>query len=340
MRDYSILDDLEEGVQIVSPNLCYVYLNKKLLKEIQMTSQDVIGFSMIEKFPGIDQTDVYREIIDCLQEGGSRKILNEFKFPDGRQSFYELQLQPIQEGVIIFTRDITTTKKGELLLKETNKQLEHFAHIAAHDMREPVRRIGILSEELLLDYASLLPQKAQSICEKLQTQSQSLMQLISDFRNLSGLGGKDLEKENVGMVQLAQKVSEPYVSRFKEKNIILKWPQEEVYVSAYSSLVAILLRNLFENALKHGCDEVKFLIEKPASELDRVFCVINKTSHSTPKEDIFLPFVKGEKTGGTGLGLAIAKKIIDRHSGKIWSEQQGEVFKICFTLVPNTSAHR
>lgn len=327
MRDYSILDNLDEGIQIIDRDFRYVYLNKVLLTEIRMLPNEVFGRSMVEKFPDIDKTEIYQKIHECLSDGGPKELVNEFKFPDGRHTFYEIRMQPIEEGVILFTRNITATKKGELLLQETNKELEQFAHIAAHDMREPVRRIAILCEELLIDHK--LPVDAKAVCLNLETQAQALMQLISDFRSLSGIGSRELNREVFSMVGLAKEIAAPFSSALEEKGISIEWPADDCVVSAHPSLVSVLLRNLFENALTHGSGHLQFRLEEGPQT---TFILSNPSSAKGPTKDVFLPFVTGDKRIGSGLGLAICKKVVTKHNGKIWSEQSNGQFSVSFTL--------
>lgn len=327
MRDYSILDDLSEGVQIVDTDLRYVYLNKALLNEVRKTAAEIFGVRMVDAFPDFDKTEIFRKICECLQDRTSKELLNEFKFPDGRHSFYEVRMQPVEEGVILFTRDITATKRGELLLRETNKELEHFAHIAAHDMREPVRRISILCEELLLDHE--LSPEVKEICENLDKQAQSLMQLVNDFRSLSGIGGQELCREEFSIVEMAKEVAALFEKELAERGIVVHWPRTNPLVNAHVSIVHVLLRNLFENSLKHGKEQIRFLIEDGPPQ---TFTISNLSSKASPSKDLFLPFVTGDRKIGTGLGLAICKKVVNKHQGKIWSEQRGDTFNLSFTL--------
>jgi signal transduction histidine kinase len=327
MRDYSILDDLSEGVQIIDSDLRYVYLNKSLLREVRKTPEEIFGVAMTEAFPGFEKTEIFGKICECLNDGETKELLNEFKFPDGRHSFYEVKMQAVEEGVILFTRDITTTKKGELLLRETNKDLEHFAHIAAHDMREPVRRISILSEELLLDHE--LTPDVKAVCENIDGQAQALMQLINDFRSLSGISVQELSREVFSVVDLAQDTAEQFTNDLEMRKMTIHWPSVNPLISAHPSLVRVLFRNLFENALKHGNDHIRFSILEGATQ---IFVLSNLTTRTSPSKDLFLPFVTGDRKNGTGLGLAICKKVVTKHQGSIWSEQTGDTFKLSFTL--------
>jgi len=328
MRDYSILENLEEGVQIIDNDMRYVYLNSKLLSEVRIASAEIIGYKMEEKFPGIEQSEIYHNIRHCIVTGESSDVVNEFKFPDGRHTYYEIKIQAVEEGAILFSRDITNSRRGELLLQETNKQLEHFIHIAAHDMREPIRRISILSEELLLDYADSLPDRARNVCQQLQSQSSGLMRLINDLRTLSGIG-KQPNKQPVQFEVIARECVEE-VEQMVQTPLEVIFPEHKLELTCHPSLIKILLKNLLENAFKYGEKYVRLTVG--TEHTVPLICIANKTSLAMPQQDIFLPFVKGQNTASTGIGLAICKKIVLLHHGKIWSEFHHNEFKICFTL--------
>ncbi len=333
MRDFSLFDHLLEGVQIIDEQMRYVYLNPSLLETVSMKLDDVVGKRMADVFPGFDQTEVYREIIVCRATRSAKRVLNEFTFPDGHRTYHELSLQMLDEYVLILSRDVTETKKGELLLRESNKNLDHFAHIVAHDLREPVRRTRILTEDLLLDHASSLSPEGKELCHDLNTQAETLLRLINDFRRLSGIGSGELDREPFLIAELAKGVHRIVSDTFSETEMPLIVPDEDVQVQAYRSLVELLLRNLFENAYHYGRDQVRLAVSVAQEGL--VFSLENPTKEPPPEGDLFLPFVSGARSIRTGLGLAIVRRVVDYHHGRVWSESDEVQFRVCFTLGPS-----
>jgi len=331
MRDYSILDDLDEGVQIIDHDMRYVYLNNILLKEVGCDRSEIFGRKMAEKFPGIELSEIYQEIKSCMATGKSRSYINEFKFPDGRHTYYDLKIQSVNEGAILFSRDITKNRRGEFLLQETNRQLEHFVHIAAHDLREPVRRMSFLSEELLLDYAGIMPQEAQQICKNLQQQSRDLFRLINDLRTLSGIDKVEPEMQEAKVDKIAiesfREIEQKHAANFQ-----ISFSDTALNLYCYPSLVGLLFKNLFENVFQHG--EKRMILDINLDNLDSgpVVSIGNLFSTTLPNQDIFLPFVKGKHSSGSGLGLTICKKAVLLHGGEIWVDVKGNEFRLNFTL--------
>jgi PAS domain S-box-containing protein len=119
---YSYLDDFLEGCQIIGFDLRYKYINKTGKQHTRFTG-DHVGMQISDAWPGIIQTLVYTEIRKCLEDRKPRRLKDHFGYHDGNRSSLELSLQPVPEGVLILSVDITALENSEteLLIKD-----EHF----------------------------------------------------------------------------------------------------------------------------------------------------------------------------------------------------------------------
>jgi PAS domain S-box-containing protein len=331
MRDFGVFDDLNFGVQVIDAEMRYRYVNAALGRVVGLDPDWMCGQRMVDVFPGFDTTDIYAVIARCMESDQHSKYVNEFTFPDGRLTWHELDLHRIDEGVLIFSRDITESRRGEILLRETAKNQEHFAHLAAHDMREPVRRMLLLSEELLLDFEQELPAEALYLSRMIHGQATSLMELISDFRSLSSITrGHSRSPELVSMRDQFAAVVETMADRFAAADIVVRLPEQDFRVAAVPSMVAILLRNLLENALRHGHSEV--VVGFDLNRQPPAVTVSNPTHNPPLSSDPFLPFVGRDRSRGTGLGLAIAKRVLTHHGGDIRATHEGGLFAVEFVF--------
>jgi PAS domain S-box-containing protein len=117
------LDNLLEGCQIIGFDWRYVYLNKTAQNHNHIPNDELIGKKYEDVWPGIEKTEVYRLIKNCLENRRAHHFENEFIYPNGNLGWFDLSIQPVPEGVFILSIDITERNlmNRELLLKE-----EHF----------------------------------------------------------------------------------------------------------------------------------------------------------------------------------------------------------------------
>lgn len=116
------LDNMLEGAQIIGFDWKYIYINDSLAKHAKYKREDMIGHTVMEKFPGIEDTAIYQVYKRCFEERVSIHLENEFNFPDGTVGWFELSFQPIPEGIFILSIDITDRKNAEaaILRAEAN----------------------------------------------------------------------------------------------------------------------------------------------------------------------------------------------------------------------------
>ncbi len=106
------LDNMIEGVQIIDFNWRYTYVNDSLVKDSKYTREELIGYKMMEKYPGIENTAMFAELKRCMEGREKGFFENEFTFPDGTKEYFELSIQPIPEGIFILSLNITDRVKS------------------------------------------------------------------------------------------------------------------------------------------------------------------------------------------------------------------------------------
>lgn len=123
-RYRNVLDNLLEGAQIIGFDWRYLYVNDAAVKQGRQAKENLIGRTMMEAYPGIEDTAVYTTIKLCMEERTSHMMENECTYPDGVKGWFELSIQPVEEGVFILSNDITERKKNEIDLLKLNAELE------------------------------------------------------------------------------------------------------------------------------------------------------------------------------------------------------------------------
>lgn len=116
-----VLDKMIEGYQIIDHNWQYVYVNDAAASHGRRSKEDLLGHSMMEVYPEIENTEMFGFLKRCLQERVPHHMENEFVYPGGRKGWFELSIHPAPEGIFILSIDITEKKSAE----EKREQLLH-----------------------------------------------------------------------------------------------------------------------------------------------------------------------------------------------------------------------
>jgi PAS domain S-box-containing protein len=123
-RFHQTLDSMLEGCQIIGFDWRYRYLNESAARHARCPRADLLGRTMMEAFPGIDQTPMFALLQRCMQERISHRLENRFDYGDGSSAWFDLSIQPSPEGAFILSIDITERKHAEAELLELNRTLE------------------------------------------------------------------------------------------------------------------------------------------------------------------------------------------------------------------------
>lgn len=118
----STLDNLMEGCQILGFDWRYIYLNNAAEIHNRRPKQELIGKRYMDEWPGIEATEVFRRIKMCLENRVPDHMENEFVFPNGAIGWFDLSIQPIPEGVLVLSMDITHRKVVEKELSQSESK--------------------------------------------------------------------------------------------------------------------------------------------------------------------------------------------------------------------------
>src|SRR5664279_3918545 len=123
-RYHRTLDNLLEGCQIIGFDWRYLYLNDTAARHGQRAKEELLGYSMMERYPGIGKTEMFAVLQRSMQERTLERMENEFIYPDGAAEWFDLSVQPMPEGIFILTLDITERKRSETALKRYAERME------------------------------------------------------------------------------------------------------------------------------------------------------------------------------------------------------------------------
>ncbi len=130
-----------EGFQLIGFDWRYLYVNDAVVKQSKYSREELIGFTMQEKYPGIEKTEMFRTLEYCMKERVPAHMDNEFTFPDGSKGCFELRIQPVPKGLFILSVDVSERKRAEEEKKQYVSGLEEMLFMTSHKVRQPITHI-------------------------------------------------------------------------------------------------------------------------------------------------------------------------------------------------------
>ncbi len=121
-RYRSTLDGMMEGCQLIGSDWTYVYVNPAAAAQARMEREQLVGRRMMDVLPGLEQTQLYAVLKECMEQRVHRRIENEFHYPDGSSAWFELSIQPVADGLFVLSLDITERKRFEAVLRESEER--------------------------------------------------------------------------------------------------------------------------------------------------------------------------------------------------------------------------
>ena len=237
----------------------------------------------------------------------------------------------------------------------SNRELENFAHIASHDLREPLRKIMIFTDLLKQESVDVVSEKAKLHMQKIKESALGMQLLIKDILQFAALSGvteyKTIKLDHVITHVLSE--MEVSIAGVNAKITVTAMPS----IEANATQMHQLFQNLLSNALKFSevdpvisiSSEIIHKPDLPVSFLNKLeatengapdnFCKISVKDNGIGFDEIYADKIftlfqrlHGKKEyEGTGIGLAICQKIVENHHGIIYSKStpgQGSTFII------------
>jgi two-component system sensor kinase FixL len=264
---------------------------------------------------------------------------------------------------IAFINDITERKKSQHIigqktkeLENSNAELQQFASIASHDLKEPLRKILLFADLLVKEYKENLPEEGQAYIDRMHNAASRMQELIEDLLAFSRIGSKQEYFENVDLNVVIYGILTDLEISIQQKNAKIEY-DDLPSLNAIPNQMRQLFQNLISNALKFCKQDVQPHIHitykiingtqlkgAATKSVNQSYCEIKVSDNgigfeAVYAEKIFVIFQRlhgREAYDGTGIGLAICKKIAEYHNGYIYAEStpgKGSVFTITLPIV-------
>lgn len=361
----TIFDVLPESIYVKDRESRFLMANAACAADMRVAGSAALLGRTDADFFDAELAARFREAEVTVLEGGEiRDRADTFRGDDGSTSHRINNVVPLRTpegavyGLVGTSRDVTATKRAEQEIRDlnakleqrvlertaqleaANQELEAFSYSVSHDLRAPLRAIDGFSQIVEEDYAALLPAEGRRRLLTIRGEAQRMGRLIDDLLAFSRLGRSPVEAEPVDMEAL---VRECIVSLAQEcAGREVTWQIEPLPPARGNArLLRQVWFNLIANALKYT--------RKRAGATIRIAASVGASGAPvyTVQDDgvgfdmryagklfgVFQRLHRADEFEGTGAGLAIARRIVQRHFGRIWAESapnQGATFH--FTL--------
>lgn len=339
----------------------FIFLNKAWERATGYKIEEMLGKPFV-KFKKSDQAERDSETFGKLLEGKSVSGYETIYITkSGEERYLLLDVVPRYDvcGRVIGTQgtafDFTERKLAEQALEDLNRELEttvarlitanrdlaDFAHIAAHDLRSPLRAIGSLAGIIAAEYSDKLDEQGKELLDTLVGRVSRMYDQIGGILEYSEIGRIEERKRRVNLNKLIQAIT---AAMAPPANIEILIADNLPTLLCNKARVAQVFQNLLDNAIKN-MDKPKGWIRIECAEED-YFWKFSVTDNGCGIEEkyfnkifqIFQTLTKRDEVEATGIGLSVVKKIVEMWSGTIWVESKAGEGTTFFFTMPKASA--
>ncbi len=317
--------------------------------------ESIVGKSIFERLSPKNAKNLFKLIKECIRTGDVKPYDFQHEFKDGSIAYYSAFISKLNEREVnVLARDVTGPHKLKLALDEKVKQLsdqneqmeefivkntelERFAYIISHDLKEPLRSISAITELVKIELEDSPNKVLHELLNHLAVNNHRMENLIQGVLAYSKVDNDSL-KSKLRLDKVVKAVLSDLQALIEENNVeveVLKlFP-----IRGDETQITQLFQNLISNAIKFNHSDQAKLVIGSEEVNGKYTCYIKDNGIGIPdefKDTIFKMFKRVNTYGqfpGQGLGLSICKKIVDKHNGKIWVENNdfnGSTFYINF----------
>ena len=252
-------------------------------------------------------------------------------------------------GFVAITKDITERKNAEkeretLIdeLERSNKELQQFAYIASHDLQEPLRTISSFTQLLARRYKGQIDKDADEFIDFIVDGTNRMQAMIKDLLQYSRVQTRGEEFKPTDVQNALDKALFNLKITIDENNAEITHDKLPVVIADEKQLIQ-LFQNLIGNAIKFRKPDEKpkiHILSKKDEENNEYILGVSDNGIGMDQQyagrifELFQRLHTRDEYKGTGIGLAVAKKIVERHGGKIWVESEQGIGSTFYFTIP------
>ena len=380
------IENMSEGVVTILADGIILYSNSSFANMVNLPLESVVGTNFRKYIP-VEHLETFERLFGEYSQDDTKVELSLFDL-NGMRRYFNISLNTLHLQDVIALNlvwsDVTDLKRAiekrilsenEVvvlnnklkvnidILKEANIELSTFAHIASHDLQEPLRKIMTYSKMLKDEYYEIIDQRGQSYISKMHGASARMRNLVNDILEYSDLAKSEMLFKPVMLQLIIKDVVSDLDIVLKETEATITIVEELPIIEANPGQIRQLFQNLISNSLKFIKSDIlpqisityKIANGRQIGKIgedrsEAKFCVIYINDNGigfNPEYagKIFTIFQRLNNNAlyqGTGIGLAICKRIVERHRGMIIAESkpgEGALFTITLPVFQEKFVH-
>jgi signal transduction histidine kinase len=296
------------------------YSNPAMGRMIGVPTEASMGRRLLAEAPGFEEDETYTRMRGVLESGRPAVLevaVGAGEGPIGRVRgvFLHRAIPFGPDGVLNLVTDVTEERRME-------DELRNYAHVAAHDLREPVMAAGYFLELLGRKLPDGRTPQNEELVELVRTSHARARSLVDGILEYAG-SGTSLDRTAVDLGALVSEVVTSLAGRVAELGGEVAVGSLPV-VDGDRAQLGRVFQNLVANALKfHGSEPPRIRVAAERHKETWLF-EVRDNGVGVPAElgdEIFSMFKRahGDEVSGSGIGLAVCRKIVEAHGGAIWA---------------------
>jgi signal transduction histidine kinase len=231
----------------------------------------------------------------------------------------------------------TVAKSQEIA--ERNRELDDFAYVVSHDLKEPLITIEGYSKIVLGEMKDRASDESLAFLSSIVHASGRMKNLIEDLLLLSRVGRSVESEGTVSVRAVIEDVLRDFDFTLRQRSADIRVPGDLPVVQYDQTQLSMVFRNLISNAIKFNVQPNPVVTLSFKTQTENYLFSVQDNGIGIASEHfdrifvIFQRLNRAEEFQGTGAGLTIVKKIVERHGGKIWLEsEEGKGTTFFFTV--------
>lgn len=343
---------LHSTIRLRMSTLNYI-INKVARKDTTGLSASLLKSKWLMDNLEIEIRDLENRELEILRENSSKKLIYEEITPGYFRFIVFFTILVLLVSFYFVNRGLRQRLRYQkqleikiVELRRSNEELEQIAHVASHDLQEPLRKIRTFTNRLMIKYAASFNTEVKNMLIRIDVSASRMHELVLDVVNFTNLIYSSENVSDVSLDLIIRQALEDLKPDITLKNAIIRYDTLPV-IQGYPKQLTLLFKSLLDNSLKFTRKEVypEIMIRfNKQNTGDRLMVHVSVEDNGIGFDNqferkIFMPFQRlhAHDSGyqGQGIGLAIVQRVIFNHNGTVAAKGRpgnGAVFDLYFPV--------